>query len=226
MTRRMLIGALATARPAPPGTPHHQQIEGPRWTGLALDLAADIDLDRADDTAKIAQQQHSVLCHYVIGGDVLPIAMGAVFSDNTAIKAHLCDAASGLDALANRMAGHVEYTLALARSHDAPDHMARQSGAGHLRARRAKRDRLRSRNSTGMLQTIVSDLRDVSTAHRLRGAQPGRMGAIDLLIRRDLWSDCRKTLDAWAEHARTSGLVLTATGPYPPFSFIEGRAND
>ena len=226
MNRRMLIGALATARPAPPGAPHHRQVEAAGWSGLVLDLAAGIDLDRADDAAEIAQLQHAVLCHYVVGGDVLPIALGAIFSDDMAIRAHLRDAGNGLDALATRMADHVEYSLALANAPGAGDRREGHGGAEHLRARRARRDRLRRHDSAGMLKTIATDLRDHVASHRLRGAQPGRTGAVDLLIRRDLWPACCMSLDIWAERARASGLVLAARGPYPPFSFIEDTAHD
>ena len=226
MNRRMLIGVLAAERPAPPGTPRHRQVRGSKWTGIVLDLQEAVDLDFAEDAADLAQSQHAVLCRYVADGDILPIAMGAVFSDDIAVKAHLQDIAPRLNSVARSMADHVEYSLALTKSDDTPVRSYAPSGAAHLRARQAKRNQLRSHDSTGMLQTVIASLNDLPTAHRLRGAQPGRMGAVDLLIRRDHWTACRAALDAIADQARANGFNLTATGPYPPFSFIEDRASD
>ena len=224
MTGLMLIGVLRGTHPAPSGAPAHARLTAGPWTGLALEVAETLDPEDTEAAVSLARLQHCVLCHYIAEVDVLPVAMGALFSNPAAIRAHLERDASHLRALADRLSGQVEYTVAFGRD-AGPQTMTppARRGADHLRQRRDKRDRARnhSRRSAALMDDVAATLTPITTALRRRGAnREGRIGALDLLVRREDVVQCVSGIETHARDAEALGLSLSLTGPYPALSFV------
>jgi hypothetical protein len=228
MTPLMLAGLVPSGTPEPDGTPAHHRIPTGGHVGLALPLAAGIDLSDDCTAITLAQAQHALLCRYAETADVLPVALGGVFSGADSLGLHLAREASNIATLAERLAGRIEYSLAINLLPDRSAPGVAATGRDHLRQRARIRDDRTGRVAArrAFLESVSESLRPVTEAQRMvAGKDPGRLARIDALIERIRLAAFRSVIEVRLAEAETLGLALTLTGPYPAFTFSGAHAD-
>jgi len=227
MTRLMLAGVLRGDVDPPENAPDHTQVAAAPWTALALSVPTTSDLDKPDEAAALATRQHELLCRYIVDADVIPISFGAFFSSKPGVCAHLRAEDEALVHVSQRLAGCVEYSIQITRMSE-PTPVPATTGAAHLRARRARRDRHRDMGRE--VGEIVSEIEHAVGAWTVaRSSRPSkdptRLQTIDLLLRRKDVAACIRALRDTGKRVTSLNLELTFCGPYPAFSFIAAGAD-
>ncbi|MEM1273962.1 MAG: GvpL/GvpF family gas vesicle protein [Pseudomonadota bacterium] len=229
MSELLLIGAVRGRPSRPTGAAPHHQIAVGGWTGLALACDAVADLSVEDDAAHLAKLQHDILCHYIIAGEVLPIALGAAFSAEAALTDHLARQLDTLERRHQPLTGKVEFTLSVHRADQTGTPVSHGGdGAQHLRRRRLSRDRMRANRAArvAFLAALSNQLSAHSCAYHERGqSKTGRLARYDVLLSRDKVDDWLTSLSKLASSAERHGLALSVTGPCPAFSFVDAAAD-
>ena len=218
MTALLLIG-VTPGRAKPSNCPVHRRIEGPGWTALALEVTPD-DAAHEDTALAWAAAQNDVLSAYIRAVDVLPVPLGAVFSDTTALTAHATTAWPHWSAALKGIQGACEFVLRIEADKARPQPSTAPSGSAYLRQRLTARDdraTLSHRRNTfiGTLATMV-ERHAVSTRRR-----DGGLLCMTLLVRRTTCDALIASLSGHASEARALGLSCTLIGPSPAYSFAE-----
>ncbi|MEM9342701.1 MAG: GvpL/GvpF family gas vesicle protein [Pseudomonadota bacterium] len=218
MSALLLIG-ITPGRAKPGTAPVHHRIEGPGWTALALEV--DPDAAAHEDTALAwAAEQNQVLSAYVQAVDVLPVPMGAVFSDATSLTAHATTAWPQWSTALKGIQGACEFVLRAEADDMRPQPDPAANGTTYLRQRlTARNDRatLHHRRNT-FLCTLATMANRHATATRRR---PGGLLCMTLLVRRTASDALITNLSGHASEARALGLSCTLIGPSPAYSFTE-----
>lgn len=225
----MLLGIVPAGVPVPQGTPDHGAIAVGDWTGLTWRLPEGFDLASEEGTIRFAQARHEILCHYAGAADVIPVAPGDAFSDAGAVAQRIDRDVSRIAGLHARLAGCAEYALTIDTEPEADAAMKAATGRDHLRLRARMRDMRGERSNARhrFVEGFASGLGDVVEAHRtVAGRAAPRLARVDLLLRRDRIGACTAAITARLDEARNLGLRLSLTGPYPPFSFLDGALDD
>lgn len=218
MSALLLIG-ITPGRCKPGTAPTHRRIEGPGWTALAIEV--DPDTAAHEETALAwAAAQNKVLSAYVSAVDVLPVPLGALFSDATALTVHVMTEWQRWSTALKRIQGACEFVLRV----DVADQRTRAapapSGTAYLKQRLiARNDRatLGHRRNTflGALSAVV-DRQAMATRRR-----DGGLLCMTLLVRRTACDGLIALLSGRANEARDLGLSCTLIGPSPAYSFTE-----
>ncbi|MBF9029980.1 hypothetical protein HKCCE3408_06210 [Rhodobacterales bacterium HKCCE3408] len=228
MTTLMLAGIVPPGTPWPDGAPPHERLEAEPGLALALPVPEDADWTGEATTIALAEAQHGLLCRYAAAGDVLPVALGAVFSGRAALAAHLSSEAEQIAGQARLLSGRVEYMLTIDIVAETGSGPAASGGRDHLRRRRAARDRRKDRGAARkrFVDGIARRLSDQALGLRVRpGRGAGRLATIDLLLPRGGLDAISLAVEAILDDAQDLGLCLTLTGPCPAFSFLERPAD-
>jgi len=225
----MLIGIVPAGTPSPAGLPDHCTIPSGPWTGLALSLPEEIDLAGEEGTIRFARARHEILCCYAASADVLPVAAGGGFANADAVARRIADDAERIASLHARLAGYVEYALAIDVGPDVTPAVAAGSGRDHLRQRARMRDQrgARGEGRRSFVERLGRDIGGRAAASRtVAGRSAPRLARIDMLLRREDIAPCAAALSERLPEAGTLSLNLSLTGPYPPFSFLDGAWDD
>jgi hypothetical protein len=221
----LLIGTVPPSAPTPETTAHLRLSCGAR-DALALDIGADGQPD--DEEARTidwARRQATILCEYVVASDVLPVKLGAVFSDPEALVRHLHGDAPRLAAIAARLGGQVEYSVALRQFEAPPAPMPEPAAGGRAYLRRG-------RDLRDMRATRSDHRRRLAAAVGDRLNRPGRHVRAEaprdrntparwsILVPRPEVPEMLSDLGALSEKAEGLGLRVEVVGPWPPFSFL------
>jgi hypothetical protein len=205
----------------------HRHLPGADWTALALDIDPEPTSDEAARMLDWAGRQNTTLAHYIAQGDVIPIALGAVFSDADAVHDHLRARAADLQATAAQVAGRCEYVLHVRPNEDAftPPELQTdaQTGLSYLRARRDRRDRRvqRSADRQSLLRQLETTLTPLAQQRRVHDvAGKPLLADLSLLVARDRTGDLTTALHPLAQRAHALGLKLRLIGPNPAYSFV------
>lgn len=219
----LLLGFVDRDAPQPPDVAPHRRLP----FGGILDAVA-IDLPRVGpgghevQAMDMAIAQVSILSAYAAENDVLPVALGAAFSGDASLLAHLAVLAPRLLAQREALAGCNEWVLAV---DERPRPVAEPPAVetGYLRRRQAEiRDRRRLETARGEY---------LSTVARAFGAADVRVGRPECrpdatlatmvaLVQRAAVETVRARLEELARDGERLGLALRLIGPCAPFSFI------
>ena len=231
MSETVLLLCLVPAGTGrPDGARSHRRVPAGPFDAVAVDVAPSMLLD--DDPKAmldLAMLQNDILTAYAAGGDVLPVALGAAFSNDRSLRRHL-DADQGrLAQLTHRLEGRAEYILALELE---PETAVRPinvtGGADFLQARKALRDDRRTlaeRRST-MVAEVTRCALAKAEDHVLHGAAKGRLLSVSLLLRRDATADLARAMSGLASQCADLGLALRVIGPCAPMSFAGEEGTD
>lgn len=229
MSTLLLAGLIRDNKVMPAGTPAHQRITVADWTALAFAVDLDKPEDEAERALQWAETQHHLLTAYAQTDDVLPVAIGALFSSDDAVAAHLKNEATRFaDSLA-RIRGCTEYILHMTgRAEAAVASVNENSGAAFLRARTQARDRRKSlrQNRHAFVSDTLSKLRVLCRACSVRDvAGKSLIADASLLVARAETPSLVNFLKESGPASDALGLVLKLIGPVPAYSFLEVGAS-
>jgi hypothetical protein len=238
MTQILLLGLVHKGTGPQPSTEPHLHLPVDNWEALALPLDASNKGPHKDEAAQMldwATRQNAVLAAYVHQTDVVPIALGAVFSGPAALQDHLVRNAGILEQAAKAVAGHCEYAPQIRAKDDSSEPQATKTGeiieggAQFLHQRRTMRDirlhMVKDRQSfvrqvAGRLTTLVTRAcpRDL--------AGKALLADLSLLVSRTAEQELITTLTEFSERSNSLGLALRLIGPSPAYSFVSDYGAD
>lgn len=193
--------------------------EDPRWLG------------------GVAEAHHRVLQAVVGTADVLPLRLPSIHPDLAALKASLAERTDVLSAAMGRIRGHIElgakaFVVSGPREDGAPT--GKVSGREYLARRKAQadlRESARSRRQARLVDahhTMAAAAADSTTSPPQDPALSGRAEPMVLnaayLVARDRLDDLVAVAERVGEDLHGDGIALEVTGPWPPYNFVEGRA--
>jgi hypothetical protein len=219
----VLLGIVSGDAETPPATPPHRRV---RFGGGCDALVVDRTAAEADDphaaALSLALTQAAVLSAYAGRFDVLPMALGAAFSDDGALSAGLRAAGPSLRAAREALVGSAEYVVAVDDGGPLPEGQPPPE-TGYLRRRQADRDARRhlveARRS--FVDRILRAL-DTTCSRVAPPRTPVRGGGLTIsaLVPRASAADATAALEALEPEAARLGLGLRLIGPCAPFSFV------
>lgn len=225
MSALLLIGFVTGTARHVAQSPKHLRIPIRGWTAIAINAA---EGPQADETQIVtwATTQNEILSNYIKTQDVLPVALGSVFSTEAALLSHVETHWESLTEAADDLAGQCEYSLYVEADSREPEQVGEDietDGRSFLAARRSRRD---SRAQLGEHRMIF--LQDItrrvqSHAHRLVNiprTRAGRVTDIAVLVSRGDAPSLIATLADCAPRASELGLHCRMVGPSPAFSFV------
>lgn len=206
------------------GTGVHHLIDVGNWTAIALEIKTD-QASKEEEVLGWAKAQNVILAGYAATRDVLPVALGSVFSGESALIDFIVAEDISLKAEADRLAGLCEYSLhiddlgspLLPKSKE-PE----PSGRNFLRQKKMKHGikALRSHERIDFVGAILTALRaDCVDVLSFESKQTERLASFTLLIRRDRAEALISALDQMGENATALHLDCRLVGPSPAYSF-------
>lgn len=195
-----------------------------------VDIAVLADLSQQDavadsELAKQVQEHDRVVRAAFEDGPVLPFRFGIVLAGLTAAVRLVAERRDRALTLLSRIDGKREWGVRLravadSRQPEPPAEADRSSGASYLASRRrrlADVDRQRDQQ-----HAVAEDIRAELTPRAAElVTRAGKDGLLDvaLLVERHGETEFLVTVDRLAARAAAVGLVLDATGPWPPYTF-------
>jgi hypothetical protein len=184
------------------------------------------EADAEGEALALAVTQAAILSAYAARDDVLPVALGAAFSDDRALAAHLAAIAPQVAVLRAALAEAAEYVVAIETVGATPLAPAVEA-AGYLRRRQADRDARRNLDAARRaFAARVLAVLGASGAPVAAPRAPDRTSllTVSALVRRRSAGEAAAALAALAPEAARLGLGLRMIGPCAPFSFVTGGA--
>lgn len=224
MTALMLIGLVPGEVSSAPEAPPHTPVMAEGWTAIALDVALSAEADAAT-MLDWAARQNAVLAAYVTRFDVLPVALGSIFSGPHALRDHIRAENERLKAEAERFEGLCEYSLHVAEAGGLfADHAdPATDGRSFLRARQSRRNAraTRGHDRAALLSEILDLLRTHSHEIRdLNAPEPDRILDYAILLPRKTVAALIDKVTVSASRADALGLSCRMVGPCPAYSFV------
>jgi hypothetical protein len=220
----LLLGLVPSAAEPPAVAPSHRRVPGTRGLdAVVLDCGPSLAADGEAEAMALAVAQASVLSAYAAEHDVLPVALGAAFSDDRALAARVGALADRIAAERAALAGSAEYVVAVERSGPPPAVAEAPAAAGYLRRRQADRDARRTIEAErrAFLGRVVAALRETGAPVAAPRTPSGNaLLTVSALIRRPSAGAAAAALGALAPEAARLGLGLRMVGPCAPFSFV------
>lgn len=224
----LLLGFVDRHAATPSDVPTHRRVPSSGDLDAILIDAAAVEGAPELEGMELAMAQVSILSAYAAKDDVLPVALGAAFSGDEALHAHVDAAAPLLHAQRAAIAGRSEWIVAIDRQR--PDEASQRSeGPGYLRRRQAeigaRRDLERARGAF-----ISSVIQAVGTGEVRLGRPQARpresLAVVAALVKRAGADGVTKRLEELAAEGERLGLALRLIGPCAPFSFMAAEGRD
>jgi hypothetical protein len=223
--RPLLLLALVPAGSAVAGqVAHHRRIACAQGlVAIALDAPEEPGQDPEAAALGLAVLQATILSAYAEAGDVLPVALGAAFSDEGALTAHLAAQADRIAAERRALAGAAEYVLAIDRRAPSAQAVHPPAPPGYLRRRQAERNGRRTleedrrafaERALAALGSAGGELAPVRTP------APPALLTVSALLPRPAVANVSGLLAGMASEAAALGLAMRMIGPCAPFSFV------
>ncbi len=220
----VLLGIVSADAETPSAAPPHRRVRfGGGCDALAVDRPAPGEDDPETAALSLALTQAAVLSAYAARHDVLPVALGAAFSDDGAMVGRLSALGPRLGAAREALVDNVEYVVALDVSGRRMPEVQPPPETGYLRRRQADRD-IRRDLVVARCCFVDRVLRTLdTTCSRVAPPRtPARGGGLTIsaLVHRASASDATAALEALEPEAAWLGLGLRMIGPCAPFSFV------
>jgi hypothetical protein len=194
-------------------------------------------LSKLDWVSRIAVAHEAVVESFVSAIAVLPMKLFTIFTSDDRAIANMQAQSSRIAALVKRVANHQEWgvRVAMDRSRAAAAVSKRAStgavtGASYLAHKKAQRDTSRELASSaretvaGLFDRLATGSRDAK--RRAASELPAQTGPLLLdaafLVPRARASRFRKSAAREAKLLARQGYDLTLTGPWPPYTFVQG----
>jgi hypothetical protein len=203
-------------------------------------------LTNLDWVGRRAQAHEAIVEHFLTAPAVLPMQLFTLFSTDERALEHIAKERRRVDRILTRLERHQEWGLRLsfdekdARQAVEEAHRGRrsrgstrgESGAAYLARKRDLLDVTRgqltaAQNEADRLYRTMS--RDATESRRRRAteqATPGSRLLLDaaFLVPKAQATAFRRTLRQHARKLSGSGLVVSLTGPWPPYNFVDAPA--
>ena len=231
MSTLLLVGVLpGSAARALQHAPPHRLISAKNLTGLAVEIDLSRPCDAEERTLLWAKHQNNVLTAYAKAHDVIPVALGSVFSSADALSQHLAQDAVRLEELLDQIAGSSEYLLQITTKQDDPGasiplQPANTSlkGGDFLRRRKSLRDARRSVGDERLafLRKVQALTLPLSRSQKMRDVSgKGVWADLSFLVPRVQADLIITTLQDLGRQSDGLGLALKLIGPLPAYSFL------
>ncbi|MEM1388886.1 MAG: GvpL/GvpF family gas vesicle protein [Pseudomonadota bacterium] len=215
----MLIGLTdcsATLATAPP----HRLIRCDGWAAIALEIAVPTDPDDAQ-ILTWAAAQNEVLAAYIARHDVLPVAIGAAFSDREAMNQHITVNQSAFAREAAGILGCVEYALTLDPKPLSNTETVFASGQNFLRSAKHRKQSL-SHERAQFMRDVVAQTRCYALKVIPERGNASRLARVCALIPRASQDAFLAAMLGFAPRSHALGLDCRLIGPSPAYSFVRG----
>ena len=226
----LLLGLVPGASEAPDAAPVHLRVAcGNGLDAIMTTTTAVPETEPEVEALRLAMLQASILSAYAVAGDVLPVALGAAFSDRNALVAHLRILSPQVEAERTALCGSAEYVVAIDKREPVPLPAGLPEESSYLRRRQAERNARRSldHDRQALVSRVLSALR-LADARLAPPRKPGHASLVTVsaLLRRTAAADVATALDALGPEASRLALGLRMIGPCAPFSFVSPARND
>jgi len=205
--------------------PQHRLVPCGGLVALVSDFpdVSDFETLPPEQIADWALAHNTILSAYCGDIGLLPMQIGAIFSDEAAIQAEVCHREATFSASLRALAGLREYTLRLCvTERDPAPAVVCETGRDHLRARHAARGH-RQRQETArraFARDVLAEIDKAATQVMPAGA-PKQDRLLDCVFLIPISFVPRLHQIAMERHgaADALGLDLHIVGPWPPYSF-------
>jgi hypothetical protein len=185
---------------------------------------AGILFDDADKVRDIGLAHNELLVKLAATLDLVPVRLGALHSDQTAVQRLVEDNAVFFAQAFEHIRGAVEVTLDVSNQAIAGLSAAATppaSGRDYLKARHAQKNivRLAASSRETFVSTIAQDVLQIS-----RDCKQENNQRLCVLVERSKMEAFVALIGTLQTRASANGLTLTATGPWPAYSFVGAAA--
>ena len=194
-------------------------------------------LSKIDWVSRVAVAHEAVVESFVSAMAVLPMKLFTIFTSEDRAIAHMVAQRSRLAALVKRVAHHQEWgvRVAMDRARAVAAGSTKQAagavtGASYLAHKKAQRDASKELASraretvAGLFDRLATRSRDAK--RRAASEMPAQSGPLLLdaafLVPRSHVARFRKSAAREAKALARQGYDLTLTGPWPPYTFVQG----
>jgi len=155
--------------------------------------------------------------------DVLPVRLGAIHTSSDAVAKHVSDSRNLFVEMLEQTGNAFEITVELVEAETAPAvHVTEKpaSGRDYLRAKSSMKKMQKAQNSIrqDFVDLLMNGLSPFSRK-AVVSAQNG--GKLSFLVERTSVSAFTNTISELEKTADDNGYSISATGPWPPYSFME-----
>ncbi len=203
--------------------PIHHLLDCGDIGALTSPVADDMDFEDPTALANWASTHNRILLAYCATHPVLPMSIGAVFSNQRALRTKIEDNIDEYRAALDVLRDVQEFTIQLQVTDRIPTTPTiSATGRDFLLARRTQRDRRTDlkADQVKMARDIVAQLQQYSL--QITSNTPpkaDRLLACSALIQRTAQPKLRQLAQRLHQPALDLGLDLVVTGPWPPYSF-------
>jgi hypothetical protein len=203
------------------------------------EAAVNRGLTDLDWVSRAAVAHEAVVEHFIDAPAVLPAKLLTIFESDDRALAHLRDQRSRLAALARRISGQLEWGVRVsidgsrAGAADTRASSRRRSaalsGAGYLQMKRARRDAreelaMRAKSTASELYRRLARKARAARKRSADAAQSTKATMLldaAFLVPRSGTTSFRALAAAQAKALAAKGYVVTLTGPWPPYTFVQ-----
>lgn len=219
----LLLGLVDGAARTPVSPPHRRVRVAPGLDALVLDTWSQAEGDHESAALDWAMAQATILSAYAARDDVLPVALGAAFSSDDALVAHLEGIAPWIATKRAALAGATEFVVAIdARDMPTPA-IDEGTGNDYLRRRKAQRDarRMLEVDRSAFATRVITALGNVGAQLAdPRAVVRNSLVTVSALLNRSDIPAAASALEELAPEGHRLGLAVRMVGPCAPFSFV------
>jgi hypothetical protein len=198
------------------------------------EAALERGLQHLDWVGRRAMEHEAVVEHFLAAPAVLPMQLFTLFTSDERAVAHVAGDRRRIADILARIDGQVEWGLRLtwdeqaARTSVERAHQRPASGAAYLARKRDLLDVQRVQlvdakaQADGLYRSMAREATDARRRTATEQAAPGSRLLLDaaFLVPAKQAGPFRAALRRQTKHFGKSGLVVSLTGPWPPYNFI------
>jgi hypothetical protein len=193
---------------------HDAPTEALEHEGIAGVFSGHDQLELSSSDPELLWAHERVIDHLMDQGAVLPLRFGTVLGDPGALRAVLAEERVRFRVLLSRVRDCVELAVRVGLAPAEP--VAVSGGADYIRGRLAAR-----RHEEDAVDRVLAPLRSLARATARRPVQAGSTTLSESYL------VSRPTVELFASEvralqARNPGLSISCTGPWGPYSFVDG----
>jgi hypothetical protein len=225
MALLQLHGLMRKTASILPNAPPHTTIDLDDFTAIASSFPDTISFDAMspEEISEWALGHHRILTAFSLHTTILPLALGAVFTNKAAIEQTISTNHSVYDAALNVLSQLQEYTLELKQVSARPDPPApADTGRGFLRTRRDSRDlrQTLAAERHKLARRVLNTLDAVAIQIEPAGAPKSEkcLDCVALIPRAQIQRLTQIAKD-FHKPAQALDLDIVISGPWPAYSF-------
>ena len=193
---------------------HDARTEALEHEGIAGVFSRHDQLELSSSDPQLLWAHEGVIDHLIEQGSVLPLRFGTTLRDPEALRDVLAEERVRFSVLLSRVRGCVELAVRVGLAPS--EQVAASDGADYIRGRLAARQ-----HEEDAADRVLAPLRSLARATARRPVQAGSTSLSESYL------VSRPTVEQFASEvralqSRNPGLSISCTGPWGPYSFVDG----